>query len=93
MITEINTIEDVKLFAFQLVNEDNLSFHPDNDFSDYVNTETKAASYNTEQASRLNMLMDKCFVICEESGEDIYELMGEPLFQKMKIGEYYNAQI
>ena len=35
MIKEINTIDDVKLFAFQLVNDENLSFHPDDDFSDY----------------------------------------------------------
>ena len=87
MINEINTIEDVKLFAYQLVNEENLSFHPDNDFGDYINTDTKAATYNTEQASHLNMLMDKCFVVCEQSGIDIYEIMGEPLFQRMRIGK------
>ncbi len=92
MINEINTIEDVKLFAFQLVNEENLSFHPDNDFAEYINMETKAATYNTEQVSRLNMLMDKCFDVCEKSDEDIYELMSEPLFQRMKIGKYYSSQ-
>ncbi len=40
MINEINTIEDVKLFAFQLVNEENMSFHPDDDFADYISMET-----------------------------------------------------
>lgn len=86
MINEISTIEDIKLFAQQLVNDEDLSFHPDNDFADYINTETKAATYNTEQASHLNMLMVKCFDVCEQSGIDIYEIMGEPLFQKMRIG-------
>jgi hypothetical protein len=92
MINKINTIEDVKLFAFQLIYEENLSFHPDDDFADYINTETKAATYNTEQASHLNILMDKCFDVCEQSGIDIYEIMGEPLFQRMKIGMYSNVQ-
>jgi hypothetical protein len=88
MITEINTIEDVKLFAFQLVNEENLSFHPDDDFSDYINLNTKVPLYSVEQVSQLNEMMDKCFILCEEADVDIYELMGEPLFQKLKVGEY-----
>jgi hypothetical protein len=88
MINEINTIEDVKLFAYQLVNEESLSFHPDNDFADYINTETKEKSYSEEDIIRLNEMMEKCFIVCEQAELDIYELMGEPLFQKMKIGEF-----
>jgi len=86
MINEINTIEDVKLFAFQLVNEDNLSFHPDDDFADYINTETKEQCYSEEDIIRLNEMMEKCFVICEKAELDIYELMGEPLFAKIEAG-------
>lgn len=88
MIKEINTIEDIKLFAFQLVNEENLSFHPDDDFSDYINLSTNEALYSAKEVSQLNELMDKCFILCEQAEVDIYELMGEPLFQKMKIGEF-----
>jgi len=86
MITEINTIEDVKLFAFQLVNQENLSFHPDDDFADYINTETKEQCYSEEDIIRLNEMMEKCFIVCEQSELDIYELMGEPLFAKLKLG-------
>ena len=88
MIKEINTIEDVKLFAFQLVNEENLSFHPDDDFLDYINLNTKEPLYSAEEVSQLNIMMDKCFTLCEQAEVDIYELMGEPLFQKMKVGEF-----
>ena len=88
MIKEINTIEDIKLFAFQLVNEENLSFHPDDDFSDYINLNTKEPLYSAEEVSKLNIMMDKCFILCEQAEVDIYELMGEPLFQKMKVGEF-----
>lgn len=88
MITEINTIEDVRLFAFQLVNEENLSFHPDDDFADYINVETKETTYSDKEVKMLNNLMEKCFDICQQNEVDIYDLMGQPLFERMKIGEY-----
>lgn len=88
MIKKINTIEDVKLFAFQLVNEENLSFHPDDDFADYINLQTRESVYSEEEVQFLNQQMEKCFDICEQFGADIYELMGQPLFEKMKLGEY-----
>jgi hypothetical protein len=86
MISNITTIEDVKLFAFQLVNEENLNFHPDNDFLDYVNIETNLPVYLPEESKNLNALMNKCFEVCEQYNEDLYELMGQPLFEKLKIG-------
>jgi hypothetical protein len=88
MIKEINTVEDVKLFAFQLVNEEDLSFHPDDDFSDYINLTTQEPLYLADEVIQLNQLLDKCFSICEQEDVDIYELMGEPLFQRMKVGVY-----
>ena len=88
MLRNITTIEDVKLFAFQLVNEENLNFHPDNDFLDYINTETNLPVYLLEESKKLNALMNKCFEVCEQYNEDIYELMGQPLFKKLKIGIY-----
>lgn len=88
MLIEINTIEDVKLFAYQLVNEENLSFHPDDYFEDYINLETKEPLYSAEECKQLNQLMYNCFSICQQKEVDIYELMGEPLFQRMKVGVY-----
>ena len=88
MLKEINTIEDVKLFAYQLVNEENLSFHPDDYFEDYINLETKEPLYSAEECKQLNQLMSNCFSICQQKEVDIYKLMGEPLFQRMKVGVY-----
>lgn len=88
MIKEINTIENVKLFAFQLVNEEKLSFHSDDDFSDYINLGTREPVYFEKEVQILNQQMEKCFDICEQFGADIYELMGQPLFEKIKLGEY-----
>lgn len=86
MIKEINTIEDVKLFAFQLVNEEDLNFHPDDDFADYINLETGESVYSEEEVQFLNHQMEKCFDISEEFGADIYKLMGQPLYVKLGLG-------
>jgi len=88
MLTEIIKIEDVKLFAFQLINEENLNFHPDNNFSEYINKDKNEPLYSQAEVKKLNELMDKCFDVCEKCQVDIYELMGQPLFKKLKIGIY-----
>lgn len=49
MLKEINTIEDVKRFAYQLVNKEDSSFHPDDDFENYINLETKKPHYSAEE--------------------------------------------
>lgn len=88
MIQEIKTIEDVAFFASQLVNKENLNFHPDDDFSDYINLETQESLYSEKEIQILNQQMKKCFDVCDQFGADIYVLMGQPLFERMKIGDY-----
>ncbi|HEY5569983.1 MAG TPA: hypothetical protein VIK42_00740 [Bacteroidales bacterium] len=88
MILEIKTIEDVALFASQLVNKENLNFHPDDDFSDYINLETQESLYSEKEIQTLNQQMKKCFDVCNQFGTDIYVLMGQPLFERMKIGDF-----
>ena len=79
MIQTIETIEDVKVFVRQLLNE-GLNFHPDTPFQDYINAETRQQTYTAEEADVRNKLMDKCFDICETLDADIYELCIE-IFQ------------
>lgn len=78
MITKILTIEDVKYFAKQLTAE-GLSFHPDDDFKDYINFANNKPSYTNEEAEIRNELMNECFDVCEKEGLDIYEIMMEEL--------------
>lgn len=73
MIQEIKTIDDVKTFFQQLLAED-LNFHPDTHFEDYIHCETRQATYSKEEANTRNRLMDECFAVCENVREDIYEL-------------------
>ena len=77
MINKIEKVEDVKAFAKHLTVIEKISFHPDDDFSDYVNTETQEPTYSQEEAELRNDLMNQCFKICEQNNVDIYDIMGE----------------
>ena len=81
MINKISTIDDVKKFARQLTSE-GLSFHPDDDFNDYVNFKTNEPSYNKVDADFRNELMNQCFYVCEKENIDIYEIMMNELLLK-----------
>ena len=56
MITKIETSEDVKAFAKQLIAE-GVTFHPDDDFNDYVNFKEDKPCYTKEEADLRNELM------------------------------------
>ena len=81
MITQINTINDVKEFATHLVQIEKLSFHPDDDFNDYVNIKTREAFYTKEEAQKRNYLMNACFKVCNENKIELYEIV-LPIIQK-----------
>jgi hypothetical protein len=76
MITKIETSKDVKMFAKQLI-EEGVSFHPDDDFNDYVNFKENKPCYSKEEADFRNELMNDCFKVCEKEGLDIYNIMLE----------------
>lgn len=76
MITKIETTDDVKAFAKQLITE-GVSFHPDDDFNDYINLKENKRSYTKEEVDLRNELMGNCFEVCEKEGVDIYDVMLE----------------
>ena len=76
MIKEIKTEEDVKIFFNQLLDE-SLNFHPDEDFVNYINGETKEQTYTENECQLRNDLMDRAFIVCENDGICIYELAQE----------------
>ena len=85
MNASINSIEDVKQFASHLTNDLHLNFHPDDDFSFYVNYETKEPTFSPEEAAKYNALMNECFDDCEKANVDVYEVMGEYLRNKVIV--------
>lgn len=72
MIQAINTIEDVRTFFQQLL-EESLNFHPDEDFANYINCETSQDTYTPVEAELRNRLMDEAFEVCGQNKVCIYE--------------------
>lgn len=75
MIIKIKTVEDVKAFARELILEDKVNFHPDEDFKNYVTLKYNLPCYSKKVAEFKNKLMEKCFLVCEKAGADIYDVM------------------
>jgi hypothetical protein len=71
MIKAINTISDVEQFAKHLVQVEKLSFHPDDDFKDYL-TNSNQPFYTAQEAELRNKLMNDCFEVCEREKVDVY---------------------
>jgi hypothetical protein len=87
MITRIGTLEDVKIFVKQLV-EEGLNYHPDDDFSQYINIQTDEPTYSPEQASLRNELNIQCFEVCEVLGVDIYDVAQEVFLIETGLDKY-----
>ena len=77
MLNKIESVDQVKTFFTYLVEVDNLSFHPDDDFNDY---ELQAP----ELIDLYNRLMDESHDVCEENEVDIYEIAFEVLKPKLQ---------
>lgn len=61
----MKTVEDVKSFFHELIDQYRLNFHPDTPFEDFD-------IFSKEQAKALNKKMDTAFKICEKEKADIY---------------------
>ncbi len=82
MVAEINTIDDVKMFAHQLLDE-KLNFHPDESFENYIDSKTHLPCYSAEEAQFRNHLMSRCFEVCDDFGVDIYEIMCDIFYERV----------
>ena len=87
MIAIINTINDVNIFAKDLIAE-GLNFRPDEDFRNYVNLETGEDTYTVEEAGIRNKLMARCFEVCDRENIDIYNLTMEVFLMETGLDKY-----
>lgn len=71
----IKSIQDVKEFVRTLMEDENLNFHPDTPFQDYVSLETGRPYYNSQQVQLRNDLLKQCFALGNKTGVDTHELM------------------
>ena len=71
--SKIGTIDDVRKFFGHLANERRVTFHPDDNFEDYV-SEDGANTFSEGECTIYNRLMDESFEVCEKNSADIYAI-------------------
>jgi hypothetical protein len=74
MNKHFHDIEEVKDFFRYLVNDRKVAIHPDDNFRDYINTETQKPAFTDYEANLFNAMMDDCFEVCQDEEKDIYEI-------------------
>lgn len=84
---QINNLNDVEAFAKQIINE-GVSFHPDDDFNDYVVLKTNNPCYIKLEADDRNELMNQCFEVCEKNNVDIYDFMNEVFLKETNLEKF-----
>ena len=57
--------------------EEDLNFHPDTPFEDYINLNTNEPTYSKEDATLRNNLLEQAFSLGNRIGVDTHELMCE----------------
>lgn len=84
-LSHITTRDEVRLFADYLVNGLDINFHPDDPFEGYVNCQTGERTFSDMDAAVGNRLMDECFNVCDASEDEIYDIMGAFLFERLGL--------
>jgi hypothetical protein len=81
----MNNLASVQEFLKQCIAELGLGFHPDNDFTEYVQIDTDASVYSAEQAAERQKKLDACHEFCgPDSDYSIYDLCTElPEYQAL----------
>jgi hypothetical protein len=74
MIKTIKTEKDLREMLTEVIGYLGWAFHPDDPMTDYIRRDTGEPSYTSEEAQRLDCLMDEAFEFCNQQGLDIYEL-------------------
>jgi len=87
MVKEINKLSDVEQFMIELV-DSGVNAHPDDDFTQYINTDTGEDSFTPERGEEINYLMSECFRVCENEHVDIYSFMQEIFLIKTGMDKY-----
>lgn len=86
MIKQIN-LSDVKAFNKALI-MDGTSFHPDDDFRDYLIKDSSKPAYSLQEAELRNGLMETCFAVCSNARVDIYDVMLEVFLKETGMDKH-----
>lgn len=70
----LHTLDDVKKWFKELYTKYSLAFHPDDDFKNYINGETKKRMFSPADAKVMNHKMHDAFIVCKLEGKNIYDV-------------------
>lgn len=84
--SHIRSVEDTKVFFHHLLEDRKLSYHPDDDFKNYVNFETGERTFSDDEAELYNRLMEEAFEVCEAANVDIYGIGLDEFIEKVRVG-------
>lgn len=73
-VQDINTTQDVQRFFEYIVYDLGINFHIDTPFSDYVYNYNDKPCFSKREALRLQVMMEKSFLVCDSQDVDIYEI-------------------
>lgn len=62
----IQTEADVRAFFTGLMREEDLNFHPDTPFTDYVDYATGLPTYTHEESHVREQLLEQCFAVASD---------------------------
>jgi hypothetical protein len=65
-----------------------VSFHPDDDFSDYVYFKVNKSCNTKEEAEKRNSIMQQYFEVCEKNGLNIYSLVFDLTLKETGMDRY-----
>ena len=82
--SHITTVEGVKDFFHHIVYDLGINFHPDDDFSGYIDLNTGARVMDDKQATLYNRLMEESFVTCDDE-DMVYEMACELMKDRLQI--------
>lgn len=79
----IESVNDVKDF-FQWLADNDMLLHPDDSFTEIIDfaDDENPTDLTMEQAEQLDDMMNKCFDVCDECGEEIYAIAFETIPNK-----------
>ena len=80
----IGSVEDVKRFFTYLVAAEDLKFHPDSSFDEYVGSDG-VRLFSIGQCKHYDALMRRAFEVCGREGRDIYEIGLETVLRSIGI--------
>lgn len=82
---EVNTVEGIRGFFQYLLEVEEVNFHPDTDFSDYISLDAGEPTFSKPEVAHYESLMNKSFDVCEKEGIDIHDLAMDCLKPKLDI--------